>query len=158
MSGDCNRLSFQPTITIRQSVSALRVNRTEHDLCCYSVAPIFLLKFIVGPRATWPNSPHTLGAGRGPCSELSGTSPSRVRPLKSRGWWRESETRKSPAQLLSSRGDAIGTFPPIGCIGFPESELARARAARAVAARLAHLDLLEFLEFLAYGTSKACTS
>ena len=40
-------------------------------------------------------------------------------------------------------------------LDFPESELARARAARAVpvAARLAHL-----LEFLAYGTSKACTS
>jgi uncharacterized protein YqfB (UPF0267 family) len=26
MSGDCNRLSFQPTITIRQSVSALQPN------------------------------------------------------------------------------------------------------------------------------------
>ena len=118
---------------------------------CYS-GTNFFIKAHSWPRATWPNSPHTLGAGRGPCSEL-GTSP---RTRQAAAEVASAEEAKESAQLLSSGGDAIGTFPrPIGCIGFPESELARARGARAVAARLAHLDLLEFL---AYGTSKACTS
>lgn len=124
------------------------------------VAPFFLLKLIVGPgrRGQTRLTRSAPAVARALSSQVRHRA--RVRPLKSREPERRRGTTrrkaKESAQLLSSRGDAICTFPrPIGCIGFPESELARARGARSVAARLAHLDLLEFL---AYGTSKACTS
>lgn len=44
MSGDCNRLSFQPTITIRQSVLALQPEQNLQPLCVLYSGTNFFIK------------------------------------------------------------------------------------------------------------------